>query len=428
MSKMIWGVGCLVLLAGSAAGANWYADQQLRAYYEKSSAVNSTQDIDIIYKNFNMSALGGGADWTLNLALDPCKPKEKLVLNGRDTIQKKWNGYHIDSAFQLKSGTPEAMKIWRGQHHAFTHISWLGQSALQINVPRIENDSNGMHVRIDPSIFMVHGSAARNDDKIDKVSFTMPVITMSFGPSQMMAQDVLLETTQGLNGAQIEPGMSRFKMGSFQRLDSSLTGGLKNMELLVETKVDDSKAAVESSLKVGEMKVPNSPLIKDVVMSLNMQNINLQHLQAFADVIEKSNKSCQASEQMRENTSEALLKLMNDGFDFKSENQLGMGDGIATANLDGRMMPGHHVSMQTFVEMLPKLLTFKADLSFDKNIFKAVTNGYSQAASQKTPSDHDIETAFSALESSGQAKRSGDKMTMLVDYQFGQKMIVKPNN
>ena len=58
---------------------------------------------------------------------------------------------------------------------------------------------------------------------------------------------------------------------------------------------------------------------------------------------------------------------------------------------------------------------------------KSISSGYSQAASAPLMTDQDIESMFSSLESSGQAKRSGDSLKMVMDYQFGQKMFLNPD-
>ena len=54
-------------------------------------------------------------------------------------------------------------------------------------------------------------------------------------------------------------------------------------------------------------------------------------------------------------------------------------------------------------------------------------NNYAQASTGKMLTEPDIEQAFSSLEASGQAKRDGDQLKMLLDYQFGQKQFLDPN-
>ncbi len=61
--------------------------------------------------------------------------------------------------------------------------------------------------------------------------------------------------------------------------------------------------------------------------------------------------------------------MVNQGFDFKSKNNaISLGGGHASASLDGKLMPGHRPSIESFVKMVTSLLDFHADLRFDKNM------------------------------------------------------------
>ena len=428
MSKIIWVIGSVITVVASAVSANWYADQKISTYYEQAQLTQTSDDLKIQYSNFNMNTFSGSADWVMTLALDPCKANDVLVLEGRDKIQKNWKGYQIDSTYVFKSGNEKAKMFLRGEQQANTQINWLGQSLTTVNVPKVDTRTDGIYLRLDPSLIRVYSdSNFKEKPEITKLEMDIPAFTMVEGRNQILAQGLKLETTQGLGDAVFDSGKTRFLITSFQRLDSDLSGGIKNLEMLWDTRIDKNKVAVDSTFKIGELSVPHSPVAKDIVMNLEMKNINLQRLQEFTALLQKSKKSCVGTELLKQEASNAFLKIINDGFDFSSNNQMSVGSGTAKANLTGKIMPGHHGSVQAFGKMLPSLLSFKAELEFDKNLFKTMSNGFAQATSARKMTDQDIENMFSSLESSGQAKRSGDHMKMLLDYQFGQKMFLKPD-
>ena len=95
MTQLKWGIGGVLTLAVVAVGGNLYADKSLKAYYQHST--KQSNDLKLQYQQFQMGALNGSANWTAELVLDPCKPKEVIQLKGQDHIQRSWNGYAIRS-------------------------------------------------------------------------------------------------------------------------------------------------------------------------------------------------------------------------------------------------------------------------------------------------------------------------------------------
>lgn len=152
--------------------------------------------------------------------------------HGQDKIHKKWNGYAIDSIYTLKSGNEKVKAALRGEQHAETHINWLGKSLTTVHLPRIDTQAEGLKIRIDPSqVHIYAASPANGESQVSKLIMDVPAFTVVKGPSQILAQKIQLETTQGLNQAEIESGYTRFTIGAFQRLDSNLSGGIKNIDL-----------------------------------------------------------------------------------------------------------------------------------------------------------------------------------------------------
>lgn len=428
MSKIIWVAGSIIMLVASAAGANWYADQKIATYYEKVQLAEASDDLNIKYSNFKMGAFGGSADWVVTLALDPCKAKDVLVLQGRDQIKKNWSGYQIDSKYSFKSGSEKAKALLHGEQQAQTRINWLGQSLTTLNIPKMDTQKEGTYLRLEPSIINIYANSNFKDTpQVTKIQMDVPAFTIVKGRSQILAQGLKLETTQGFTDQVVDSGETRFLITSFQRLDSDLSGGIKNMEVLWKTKIHDKTIAFDGTFKIGELSVPHSPVTKDIVMNMEVENISLKRFQEFASLLQKSQKSCAGAELLQKDAANAFLKIVNEGFDFTSNNQMSMNGGVAKANLTGKMMPGHHSSVSAFTKMVPSLLSFKADLEFDKQLFKTMSNSFAQVTSARQMTDSDVENEFSALESSGHAKRSGEQIKMVLDYQFGQKMFLDPD-
>ncbi|OTG90770.1 DUF945 family protein [Acinetobacter sp. ANC 3813] len=428
MSKIILGAGCLLALAASGAGANWYADKKLADYYEHAEISKALEELEVRYSNIQLGMMKGSADWEITLILDPCKPKDVIVLQGKDQIQKKWNGYNIESSFKVKSGSEKIKAALKGEQHIQTHINWMGKTKSTVHLPRIDTQNQGVHMRLEPSLISIYSeSAAQDESEVSKVVFELPALTVTEGQIQILAQNIKLDSNQGLGEKEIRDGHTHFSIGAFQRIDKQFSGKFKNFEMLMNTEVKDSRVTLDGSFKIGELTLPSTPLIKDMTINLALSNIKTQDLNSLSAVWDKSQNSCESSELMQADVSQAFLNLVNEGMEFKSENQLSMSDGTASAKLEGKLMPGHQGSLSAFAKMLPNLLSFKANLAFDKNIYRTVMNSYAQASTGKMLTEPDIEQAFSSLEASGQAKRDGDQLKMLLEYQFGQKQFLDPD-
>ena len=293
MSKIIWAAGSIMAAAATAAGANWYADQKLAAYYAQEQQSVADDEVKIQYSNFKMGALQGTADWVMTLALDPCKANDVLVLQGQDKIRKSWNGYQIDSSYAFKSGNAAAKALLRGKQQAHTKINWLGKALTTVNIPRVDTQAEGVKVRLDPSVISIYAAAPISGaPKLTKLEMEIPAFTVLKGPSQILMQNVQFETTQGLNDAVLDSGRTRFSVASVQRLDTDLSGGIKNMEMVWNTEVGEKTVGFDGSFKIGELNVPNSPVTKDIVMNLEIQNLSLQRMQELSTVMRRAQKSC----------------------------------------------------------------------------------------------------------------------------------------
>lgn len=149
MSKIKWGVGGVVAVATLAVGGNIYADKSLQTYYQQ-EAKQPSKNLSLNYQNFQMGTLQGSADWTAELILDPCKPKDVIKLAGRDHIQRSWNGYQIQSDIKIVQ-TDSAFKPLLNQPLMLqTRVNWLGAMKSTLTTPEIVRNEEKMQTRLDP--------------------------------------------------------------------------------------------------------------------------------------------------------------------------------------------------------------------------------------------------------------------------------------
>ena len=100
--KLIGGLSLIILFIVIAFGL-WKAYQpktvEIQGRVEAETIHVSTKqsnDLNLQYQQFQMGALNGSANWTAELVLDPCKPKEVIQLKGQRII---FNGVGMDMRF-----------------------------------------------------------------------------------------------------------------------------------------------------------------------------------------------------------------------------------------------------------------------------------------------------------------------------------------
>ena len=149
MSKIKWGVGGVVAVATLAVGGNLYADKSLQTYYQQ-EAKQPSKNLSLNYQNFQMGALQGSADWTAELILDPCKPKEVIKLTGRDQIKRSWNGYQIQSDVKVVQADSALKSLVNQPLKLNTHVNWLGTMKSTLTTPVIVRNEAKIQTRLDP--------------------------------------------------------------------------------------------------------------------------------------------------------------------------------------------------------------------------------------------------------------------------------------
>ncbi|OTG59147.1 hypothetical protein B9T29_12965 [Acinetobacter sp. ANC 3903] len=424
MSKLTWGVGSIVGLVTAVIGGNLYADKSLTSYYQQYKKSNF---MSIQYKNFNMGAMQGSADWTAEFTLDPCKPKDVLILSGTDAIKRSWNGYHIESLIHLKQGNGVFQALMKQPLTAQTKIDWLGKMRTSLVTPVYEKNEAEIQTRIDPMTFTM--LAKSKDDRFDvlNVKFQIPNMTVNDKLGQMQIRDLGFETNQGLNTA-LNEGETRLNIASIQRTDRNVqqfgSGELKGFALRVNTQLDKNKVAFDTQVKIDEMTMYKTPSFHDFEINFKLAALNRQKVQNFFDLLEKSSAACIAKEELNQDVVSSFLAIVNDGFAFESQNnQIKVGEGYAKASLTGKVMPGHQSSFESLVKMAPNLVEYQANVEYDKKIMKTIMKNYLQQGG-KTLSDQELEQMLNGMQQSLQAKREGDILKIGIEYKYGEKKFL----
>ena len=427
MSKIKWGVGGIVAVATLAVGGNLYADKSLQTYYQQ-EAKQPTKNLSLNYQNFQMGALQGSADWTAELILDPCKPKEVIKLTGRDQIKRSWNGYQIQSDVKVVQADSALKSLVNQPLKLNTHVNWLGTMKSTLTTPVIVRNEAKIQTRLDPVTLEYRVKPVNDQLQMQDLKLNIPNLTVMDAETHFQMTGLKIETNQGLNGNYLEAGKTTVQMDLLKMADRGLnnpiSAELKNYRVEAESDLTDRVLNTKMAVQVGEMKMTFSPVIQNVKFNFNVQDVNRAKLQALFDIIEKSENSCLAQEKLLQDLEPALLAVINEGFKFdSSDNQIKIGTGEAKASLTGRFMPSHQKTLKGMVAMVPSLVEYKADVQFDKNMVASIMNSIPGKAGLSM-SDQDIETMLSSMQQSGQLKRDGDVMKMSMEYKYGEKKFL----
>ena len=424
MSKLMWGLGGLVVLATAAIGGNLYADKSLDLYYQQNQKTNL---VSIQYKNFNMGAMQGSADWAAQLSFDPCKPKDVLMLTGKDEIKRSWNGYHIESKINLQQGSEVFQKILKQPLTAQTKIDWLGVVHSSLTTPVFEKNDADTQTRIDSMTFKVDAKSKDDQLKILNAKLEIPNMTVSDKLGHLEMREVELETTQGLSST-LDEGKTQLNIASIKRTDRNVqqfgSGEFKDFALMMNTGIDQHTVNFDTQLNIKEVVMHKIPTLQKLQMNFNLKALNKQKVQAFFDLLEKNSEVCVAKEELTPELANRLLSIVNEGFAFESQNnQINLGEGFAKASLSGKVMPGHQSSFASLVKMAPSLVEYQANVEYDKQIMKTLMSNYMQQGG-KTLSDQELEQMLNGMQQAVQAKRKGDVLKIGIEYKYGEKKFL----
>ena len=424
MSKLIWGLGSLVVLATAAIGGNLYADKSLHLYYQQNQKTNL---VSIQYKNFNMGAMQGSADWAAQLSFDPCKPKDVLMLTGKDEIKRSWNGYHIESKINLQQGSEVFQKILKQPLTAQTTIDWLGVVHSSLTTPVFEKNDADIQTRIDSMTFKVDAKSKDDQLKILNAKLEIPNMTVSDKLGHLEMREVELETTQGLSST-LDEGKTQLNIASIKRTDRNVqqfgSGEFKDFALMMNTGIDQHTVNFDTQLNIKEVVMHKIPTLQKLQMNFNLKALNKQKVQAFFDLLEKNSEVCVAKEELTPELANSLLSIVNEGFSFESQNnQINLGEGFAKASLSGKVMPGHQSSFASLVKMAPSLVEYQANVEYDKQIMKTLMSNYMQQGG-KTLSDQELEQMLNGMQQAVQAQRKGDVLKIGIEYKYGEKKFL----
>lgn len=304
-----------------------------------------------------MGAMQGSADWAAQLSFDPCKPKDVLMLTGKDEIKRSWNGYHIESKINLPQGGEVFQKILKQPLTAQTQIDWLGVVHSSLTTPVFEKNDADIQTRIDSMTFKVDAKSKDDQLKILNAKLEIPNMTVSDKLGHLEMREVELETTQGLSST-LDEGKTQLNIASIKRTDRNVqqfdSGEFKDFALMMNTGIDQHTVNFDTQLNIKEVVMHKIPTLQKLQMNFNLKALNKQKVQAFFDLLEKNSEVCVAKEELTPELANRLLSIVNEGFAFESQNnQINLGEGFAKASLSGKVMPSHHLHLPAWLKWHP---------------------------------------------------------------------------
>ncbi len=424
MSKIVWGGMGVAVLAGAVTAGNLYADKSLREYYQQN--LNPVPNVSVQYTDYDMGTLTGTAKWKMTIIADPCNAKEKLVFHGQDQIQRTWKGYQIDSKMNLEQGQGQFSEFFQQPLNVTTQVNWLGVSTTKLSIPAIEKKEAGLEAKFSPMQIEFQAKQSQGQQKIVNMSFDVPQLTVLDQFGHLQVKDMQFKTNQALNVQSLEPGYFQFSIAEMQRQDPKAVGSgkMKDFSWRMDTQLHERTVDIQSKFKIAELGLNNVPAMQDLQVNWDVKNLQRSKMQTFLDIVQKQNNSCLEAENFEKEVQQALLAVINEGFQFESKkNQLKLGTGSIRADLVGKVMPGHQTTVEGLAKMFPSLLEMQTDVSFNKQVVKTIMNNYMNAAG-KSMSDQELEQILSAMQSNQQIQRDGDEFKLSMHYQYGEKKFL----
>lgn len=424
MSKIVWGGMSVAVLAGAAAAGNLYADKSLREHYQQN--LNPAPNISVQYTDYDMGTLTGTAKWKMTIISDPCNAKEKLVFHGQDQIQRTWKGYQIDSKMNLEQGQSQFSEFFQQPLNMTTQVNWLGVSTTKLSIPAIEKKEAGFEAKFSPMQIEFQAKQSQGKQKIVNMSFDVPQLTVRDQFGHLQVKGMQFKTNQALNAQSLESGYFQFSIAEMQRQDPKAVGSgkMKDFSWRMDTQLHERTVDIYSKFKIAELGLNNVPAMQDLQFNWDVKDLQRTKMQTFFDIIQKQSNSCLEAENFKKEVQQALVAVINEGFQFESKNnQLKLGTGSIRADLVGKVMPGHQTTVEGLAKMFPSLLEVQTDVSFNKQVVKTIMNNYMNAAG-KSISDQELEHMLSAMQSNQQIQRDGDEFKLSMHYQYGEKKFL----
>lgn len=422
MSKKIWGgLGFAAALAATGVGAKIYADKNLAAYYgqEHTGQLN----YQLKYSNYEMGAVSGSADVQLDLQRDPCKTETKMHFTGQDTIKRTWQGYVIDSKLQLQNQQDQYAQYLKQPIEIRTVINWAGMVNSTLSLPKIDIPYESLFVQIEPIQIKIEGQVREQGAHFKKMHAELSQISIKDQNGNLQLNDMVFDTDQGISTNELTAGTMRWKTGNIQlNLNSKedISIALHDMELNTDTLLNGQTVDVNSKFKIGYLSAVESNY-ENIEFNFDFKALNRHAVENYYRVIAQKDKSCAASKRFDQDIEQAMLQMLNAGFNFVAENnKIATKQGKLQANLNAKIMPNYVTSKETLIQMFPSLVDAQMDLSLDKAMLK----GFLQLApTGKAPiNDNELEMMLKALEDKGHIQREGQVIKMGMEYKYG-----KPN-
>lgn len=377
MNKSVLAGAVIIALGGGAFAGMSIADGKIKDFYNQTSMgfaknIKTTQ---------NLGMMGGTVEWTADLALDPCKPKDILTFKGTDTIRKGLGGYTIHSKFRPVV-TDEVLKAEFDKvpdFEANTSFNWSGGGKTTIYLPAHEMSNEHASLTWEKMSLNSKFSFKNGEFIADNAQAELPNINFKDRGTSVTLKNISYDTDMPMFGTSLKNGQGAFKVQSFTVQDNNVSFVAENFVVNVAQKINGDK--VDTSVQYGlgtlEYKDGDKPAIvmQDAKLNVKFADVQRDALEKIVQILDRSSKECVNEQDMVKQLEPHLVAIANAGARVESkDNQVKFGNSVATANAEVIAPAGTYTDIGDISNKLPTLVSYQLNMEFDKDLIRNIAS------------------------------------------------------
>lgn len=427
MAIKYWLGGIVGIGAAGLVGANLYADQQLKDFYQPKEA--NSKFFQVTTNSLNLGAFSGEADYTLSIIPDPCNPKDKLDLHIQDKISRQLNGYKIESTLVLPTELEKSLQPYFADQApvaASSHVSWLGNIDVKITSPAINYKKDNEYLQSKGAV--LEFATQRKDLKMLKdVHFVMPSFVARNDKSYLALDQLELKADQ-MHYSKILPKSSstltlnQFKLNTYDKVPIDIN--MQQFNLASESKISDKQFSIHNEFRIAKFKLPNSDDAGRVDLNFDVKNLDAEKLQVLLDELDNYGEQCNATAQSEEKMQHAVLALLEQGFKFESkDNAIVLGDTRLNAHLDGALTQAKYQDMDALAKNIANNVQLSGQMDSSKAFVRETLKMIPVLASQ-ADNERVVDELLRGFQMQGFLKVEGDKLSSKFEYKAGKPRFI----
>lgn len=408
---IVIGAVIAVLGGGGLFAMSSIADGKVKALYNKPQLGM----LHNIQATPNLGFMGGTVEWTADLVFDACKPDEKITLKGTDTVSKGLTGYTIKSEFKPVVSNESVQNVLNKMPNIQleSKINWSGNGHSTLLYPAHELSEQTATLKWDSLTGKFKFSNQGDKLTARDLQFNLPSVSLKTNEFSTEIKGFSYESDLPL-GYQLDTGKGQFKVQSITANEAKSNMTLENFTVNVEqiAKAETVDAKVNYTLGTLELKNENTTTtLQDAKIGFDILDLNRKSTETLLSILEQSTQQCTPPEKLVDTIEPHVLNIANSGLRIESKNnQVKVGNSIATANMEITAPKSSYSSMREVVQLLPNQVSYKLDVEFDKSFVK---NLYSMINPSRTLNEKDFETGWQQLILVTQATVNGDRLKIV---------------